>query len=456
MGKGMKAWTVLLGVALLAAWAWPAAGDAVSDKRKAQNKLLAYRAARADGIRKLAERIRGLRITSQTTVRDFVTESDTINTAMRAFLAGVREAGKPKYMEDGTCEVVVEVTLQELIVQLKQFHKSYYKGDKVKVVDFDKMTVLNKTKVLRETGMGAPRPEFVEEPLVAATAANLASLTHLTGPAKAYWLARVMPQGRLMAVRGARVDAMRRLGERIAGVQITSATTVRDFVAESDQIDVDMRTFLRGARETGIRYHADELIVEVEMAVTLRDVLVSIKTWAARHYKGDKVKVRQFDELIIKARDKVIKETGMSVPAERFLKQLNMAEKRVVALGARAPGWVTQTLRATGQAALDAENPNKAQARLMALRGAELDARRKLAERINGLTITSSTTVNDFVTANDQVQTSMLAFQQGARILEASRKVLADGTAQAIVEIDLKPLWNMILYYQRTLSVTIK
>ena len=86
--------TLLLGAALLAAWTVPAfAQDAVSEQKKAQNKLLAYRAARADAMRKLAERIKGLHITSETTVKDFVAESDQIQTAMQAFLMGAEEVG---------------------------------------------------------------------------------------------------------------------------------------------------------------------------------------------------------------------------------------------------------------------------------------------------------------------------------------------------------------------------
>jgi len=105
------------------------AQDAAVVKRTAQNKLLAQRAARADAIRKLAERIRGLMITSETTVRDFVTESDVIETSMIAFLSGMREK-KVRHMEDGTCEVTMEVTLQDVIVNLKHIHQRHYKGDK--------------------------------------------------------------------------------------------------------------------------------------------------------------------------------------------------------------------------------------------------------------------------------------------------------------------------------------
>ena len=67
--------------------------------------------------------------------------------------------------------------------------------------------------------------------------------------------------------------------------------------------------------------------------------------------------------------------------------------------------------------------------------------------------ITSETSVHDFVTANDEIEMAMLAFQQGARILDKTRKLLADGTVEITVEIDLKPLWNRILYYQKKLVI---
>ncbi len=60
--------------------------DAVSEKLKAQNKLLAMRAARVDAMRKLAERINGLVIKSETTVKDFVATDDRIQTAMTSWL----------------------------------------------------------------------------------------------------------------------------------------------------------------------------------------------------------------------------------------------------------------------------------------------------------------------------------------------------------------------------------
>ena len=320
------------------------------------------------------------------------------------------------------------------------------------------MTVTNTIKKLQEVGSGAPREEFVEDELIEVPAGQpRASLSGASRQAQLFWAKHCTARGRLMAERAARVDGMRKLAERIRGVTIMGRTTVRDFVAESDDVNVSMQAFLRGMREIGTRYHEDELIVEVEMQVKLRTIYASLRTWAQAHYKGDQLKVKALEELTIKAQDKVLKETGMGVPPERYLKRDAPVEIReTVTLATRTPPWVTQPLRATGNGAIDTNDPNKARAKLMAFRAAEIDARRKLAEQIQGLRITSSTSVADFVAQNDEIRTSMLAFQQGVRVLDHTRKVNPDGTAEATVEIDMKPLWNSILFYQRKLSIKIR
>jgi hypothetical protein len=258
-----------------------------------------------------------------------------------------------------------------------------------------------------------------------------------------------------MAVRAARVEGMRRLAERIKGIYITSETMVRDFVAESDEIDVNTEAFIRGARETAIRYHESELIVEVQMSVKLRTVYASLKSWAERHYKGDKVNIQQLEKLTVAAKDKMIRETGMGVPPERYLKDAPAEVAAVMKTASQAPPWATLSEKAVGKAAIDQDNTNKAQAKLMAFRAAELDARRKLAEKINGLRITANTSVCDFVAQNDQISTSMLTYQQGGSVVKGSQKELPDGTVQVTVEIELKPLWDLIIYYQRTLKLKI-
>ena len=433
-------------VAVVAAVTMPAMGDSLSEQKKAQNKLLAARAARVDAMRKLAERINGLMITSETTVKDFVATNDRIQTAMMAYLSGMKEVGKPQYMEDGTCEVTLEITMREVVVTLKKLYKEYYKGDKIRIQDIEKMTVTNKDTVLRETGAGAPRPEFEERGQAFQTGQAQAGSLPMSAQAKAFWMAHVTGRGRLMAVQAARVVAQRRLGERINGLMITSETSVRDFVAESDEINTQMRSFLRGAKEVGTLYHDDELIVEVEMEVTLKRLIANLKRWYKEYYKGNRVRIQDFEQLTVRTETKKIRETGMGVPPEKYLKDVPAEGVAAIAFAGNANNW-PPTIKAVGQAAIDVDNANAAQAKLMAYRAAELDARRKLAEEIDGLMINSETSVRDFVAENDEIETSMLTYQQGARRVKGSEKIMEDGTVEVTVEIDTEPLWNVVLFY---------
>jgi len=452
-----KTTKLLLFVIVAFACVAPARGNAISEKRKAQNRLLAMRAARADAIRKLAERIKGLNITSKTTVQDFVTESDTIRTALDTHLMGMKELSV-KHLEDDSCEVEMQIKLSQVIATLKGIYNRHYKGNKIKARDFEQMTTTNKITVIKETGSGVPRPELQPDQLVQpAPGASRATFSGASAAARAYWARHCTARGRLGAERAARLDAMRKLAERIKGLRITSTTTVQDFVTESDDIKTSLRTYIRGMSEVGRRYHKDELVVEVEMQIKLRQFYLTLKSWTNTHLKGNNIKLRQVEEAVVRSKDTIIRETGMGIPNERYLKTSAPAEVRqTVAIAAGAPAWATQTLHVVGNAAVDSNNTNKAQARLMAKRAAELDARRKLAEKINGLQITSKTSVRNFIGSNDKIRTSMLTFQQGASVIDDSFKLADDGTAQIVVEVNLTPLWNAILHYQRTLNITIR
>ena len=262
------------------------AQQAVSD---AQNKLLAKRAAEADCYRKLAECVYGLRLNSQTLVKDFVTESDTIKGAVDAFVRGVR-LGQPRYYDDGVCEIDGEVTVASLISTLKQIHSEHYKGNKVVTTDFEQIKEEVKHDVIKATGNGAPRPELppglpigIEEALT-----PLPTNYQPTLSVPALWKT-VSPQARLLAERAAQMDAMRKLLEQIKGLRLTSDTLVRDFITESDEISAKAEGIVVGATQVGKYLHDDELIVEVTMEVPVEKVITKIKELHSEYYKGNKI-----------------------------------------------------------------------------------------------------------------------------------------------------------------------
>ncbi|MEK7486360.1 MAG: LPP20 family lipoprotein, partial [Planctomycetota bacterium] len=121
-----------------------------------QSKLMAQRAAQLDAYRNMAEMIKGLRIDSQTTVQDFVAESDTINAALDTFIKGIRIVNT-SYLPDLTVEVTAEVTLEQLIEELKKITKRYYKGGRWHEDTFNTIRQFTRTKVVQVKGSGTVR-----------------------------------------------------------------------------------------------------------------------------------------------------------------------------------------------------------------------------------------------------------------------------------------------------------
>ncbi len=79
-----------------------------------QAKLMACRAAMADAYRNLSEQIMGVMVDSQTTVKNFVTESDVINTKVQGFIKGAEKLNE-RVLADGTCEVTVQASKNQLL-----------------------------------------------------------------------------------------------------------------------------------------------------------------------------------------------------------------------------------------------------------------------------------------------------------------------------------------------------
>lgn len=411
----------------------------------AQKKLLAQRAARVDAMRKLAEQIKGLQITSSTFVKDFVAEDDRIETDLRAFLRGAREVPPPRYYADGACDLDMEVTMEWVVTHLKELHTRYYKGDKYKATDIEQMQQTNNRTVIRVTGSGAPPSD--DMPVEFDDSGNI--VDDATGARGIpYGWENVMPQGRLMARRAAEVDGMRKLAERIKGVNITSSTFVRDFVAEDDRIETDLMTFLRGVRKGEPRYEPDQ-ICSVEVSVTLEQIVTQLKELHTRYYKGDKYKATDFEQITQTVERQVISEVGNGVPPPKYIK----GGMEVESVSVNSPGWVTQTIRATGNGAPPDDMVGTPQGKLMAARAAEVDAKRKLAEELDGLVIQGSTTVRDFVAEHDEIRTDMQTYLLGAHPV-GDPEYDADGIASVTVEIPLDRFWQLISVRMTSIEIS--
>ncbi len=398
---------------------------------EAQNKLLAKRAAEADCYRKLAEAVYGIRINSETYVRDFVAENDEIRGAVNAVVKGVR-LGKPRYYDDGICEIDGEVTVAKVVTELKKIQKTYYHGSSVHITDFEKITEYLKTDVIRATGTGAPRPDVPELPegledALTPLPTNITASRYIPPIWKT-----VSAQGRLMAQRGARLDALRKLLEEIKGLRLTSDTLVRDFITESDEISARAKGLVVGASQVSSYFHDDELIVEVTMEVPIEKVITRIKEFHREYYRGRRVTSTDLQDIKKTIKHSTIRATGMSVPGERHIKNKQIA-------GVSSPDWLREQVKAVGQGT----DPNieTAQGKLRAARAARLDALRQLAERIYGLQVDSSTTVRDFVAQYDEISTQVEAVLAGA---VAGDPVFEAGVARVAVSVPAAQVWSVV------------
>lgn len=79
-----------------------------------------------------------------------------------------------------------------------------------------------------------------------------------------------LAQRRLLAIRGAKLDAYRNLAEQLYGVRIRSHTTVKDMVIKNDSYRAYLDAMVRGAQVQTIT-PKDDGVYEVEVRLTISD-----------------------------------------------------------------------------------------------------------------------------------------------------------------------------------------
>jgi hypothetical protein len=257
---------IALMVSLQFGWISPAHAQPVP-----QERLATCRAAQRDAYRQLAKRINDLRVESNTYVRDFTGESDEISTAFDAFVKGARVVDT-RQLDDGSCEVTVEVNIQQLEEELKRIAKEHYHGDKWHEHTFDNIHTYSLQKVLTITGIGVAgptEPEWASQSIRA------------TGSGVPPENVKDPNQARSLAEREAEADAKRNLLKQIWAIQVDSETHVRDYAAQHDELTTRLNAFLADSKKLDTRY-LDDGMVEVDMEAPLSGVWDILKSYRKR------------------------------------------------------------------------------------------------------------------------------------------------------------------------------
>ena len=191
-------------------------------------RLLAVRAAELDATRLLAERIYGVQLSGESTVRDLAEVDDNAKAAINQIIRGVKTTEGPNFLEDGRGEVVRAVAIDLILKTVKTIKTKRQSGSTASTT-----TTTKQDAVLDALG----------------SSAISGSLGH----------------ARIMAKRAAEVDAYRRMAERVCGVQIDSETTISGFIVANETIRSKVTSIVKSAETISINYLSDGTA-----AVTLR------------------------------------------------------------------------------------------------------------------------------------------------------------------------------------------
>ncbi|MCX7825286.1 MAG: LPP20 family lipoprotein [Verrucomicrobiae bacterium] len=435
----------------LGLWVSAAMVPAWAQLHPGQEKLLAKEAARKDAQRNLLEQIKGLKIDAATTVRDFVTQSDQINTAMMEHLRGARVVPGSETWDGEVYKMEMEVTLQQVKAAIEQIQRTYPSG---RTYVTENMTTLNQEVTIRAQGQGTTRGASMPGAAAPAQAAPsyggvAAIVTRQVPPG---W-ENVTAQGRLLAERAARVDAMRKLAERIRGIRIDANTTVRDFVTQADVINGRLESYMKGARQVGPTRFLPDQTCEVDLEVTIQDVvkwLQEIQEWVVHPPTpfnpplAYPIRTYRMERIMDFGPPREIRETGSGTVRGDTIRAPAAPSGSSVApppTQAGVPAWATGVVSAKGSG-VPKEGETGTAAKLNAERAAEVDARRNLLEKVNGVQIDAQTTVKDFVTQNDQVRARVLSVLQGADVSDP--KYLEDGSVEVVASIPLEKIYRVM------------
>lgn len=81
----------------------------------AQKNISATRAARLDAARNLLELIKGVNLTTSTSIQNAMVSNDSISSNIQGRLNGIRPVDKPKYFSDGSVQIKLETSLREVV-----------------------------------------------------------------------------------------------------------------------------------------------------------------------------------------------------------------------------------------------------------------------------------------------------------------------------------------------------
>lgn len=240
--------------------------------------MQAERVARADAMRKMLEKLYGVRLDAHHTVYDLARDNERVNAALQGTLKGMREL-RWVYTPEGICQVEMAVTWETVVEEVRKVLRTYCDGCGTYTHEVQEVNLRSYQTEVTVWGNGA-----IE---------GTPAVKHI------------------QALRAAEVDAYKRLAARIMGIRITADTTVRDMAFQSDRIQTAIETVIKGGNFTD--YVFEPRVVKVRCEVKLESLVAQLKILHTETKTQHRVTSTQIADLQVSTQEKIIAETGVGI-----------------------------------------------------------------------------------------------------------------------------------------------
>jgi hypothetical protein len=372
-------------------------------------------AATADAIRALKRDIRAAAITPSLTVGDFAKQTDS-NDALDEAIERAQQIGGPRWIDDQTCQVKLEVDGARVARSLVSIAAVRPRVSPLPAAALEQRIANWKNRSFTATGTSISADRV---PVIRPSDTNLR------------W-SSITDDDRRLAVAAARQDAARKLIDSIRPIEYGPGKTFGDVVSR-EPVQKAVTDWVASQPVTQLRYD-DNMEVEL-MVATPPDALLQTVMASAGATQGTTL---PSDEQTLEALQREFSRRTTSAVGRAKVSHGDAAPTTAVATAAidlpdRAPEWVFHSLDAEG-------NATAAKTRLLTQSAATGNATDLLRSRVNALNLTPDLTIGDAAKANPRIAAAVERAVLRARLYKVDYH--ADGSAMARMMLDPRDLWN--------------
>jgi len=386
MRPGRAGWRIGL-LAAAAAFALPASGAPAPPAPPAapaaqtaphtpdQARLLAIRAAQADGLNRLAGMVLAARVSAVKTLGQALGPGSDREIALRVFLRPARMVSEPRVYSDGVAEVDLEVPLEAV---LRKVNDLYTPGEH-ETAALEDLRYRAVDEYLRASGLGRAPRSVSAAILKGVESARPEDLPELFPAA---W-EHVTAMGRVEAIRRARVQAYEAMARRLRGILLGQTGKVEDLIGGVPAAESLFDVFVRSLAVGRPPRMMPDRIAEVEVVAAVRDVIQVLKD--VRELRGPQARWTedQIDRLSVRLKAESLSAIGRGMPPAE---EVSAAETPVEG-GSPLPDWAAQEFEAAGTARFSDDVTDPQEARVLAARSAKARAAANLAKQVDAVVL---------------------------------------------------------------------